>query len=153
MTEASSSSSITRRFFCPGEEAQRLQKIGTSNTALRDVTGARVRAEHQVRSTPSAFITGCGAGRREYKKLKLSLHIGSRTDTPEHACRKFLFATGTTGAALASDRCTDRPLASSFFFPFLFSQCYPPPRVSKSMRGVFLTSNVLQDPRGIIVAT
>jgi hypothetical protein len=54
-------------------------------------------------------------------------------------------------AALVSNRCTDRPLASSsfyFFLSFSFSNATHPSRFKKCAPG-FLASKVLQDPRGI----
>ena len=71
-------------------------------------------------------------GAARYRKLIQYGHVivVEKMQIHQNTCgRKFLFATSTAGAAaaLASDRCTDRPLASSSFFPFFF-QCYPPSR-------------------------
>ena len=98
--------------------------------SVRDVTGVCVRIASGTKHTQHLYH-GLRRGAARYRKFNMGhVIVVDMMQIHQNMCAEssFLQRAGAA-AALASDRCTDRPLASSSFFFFLFFfQCYPPSR-------------------------
>ena len=122
----SSGSSVTGLFFCLGEEARRLQKIGTSNMGeKRAGCDGRVCAHsirYEAHPAPLSQTAAWGGAIQKTYSIWACYCCREDADTPEHVWLKVPFCNEhSRGCSGPCQRSMHRSAACRFlFFPFLF---------------------------------